>query len=488
MKRSSLAFIAIGISLILFSFSSDLIGVGKDANILGAAQIAGIELGVILTIIGVGLLRIKTNLKSKKQRSLEQIFTWFLDIPILFWLVITFFLLFIFFFISPVFFSEIKIQYFTKYIPNAWTPHIGFDIRTTVEHINAWLTEGVSPYADGIVPYTPFTLALFTPFIILGYPVYYKVLTLLTIISYGISTFLLPSYILRKKEYSILIFLGITGLFSYGFQFELERGQFNVIAFLLSLLAIYIFHYKHEYRFFAYIFFSIAVQLKLYPIIFIVMLVQDWQDWKNNIKRFVGLGFANFALLFVMGYQLFLDFIEQIGNRAAMQSSRYEDLSISGFSYYLSEEVKIISTEYAGVIEKILFILLIGTILAIIIHLYRKGKTGFNPYLFLATTIGALIIPAASFDYKLTILIVPMIILLSNLPQPEHKRGKILFSFLILLISLAYWSTLYPYEVNEVKPFFLSRNSMALLIIFFSTIPLYLLEKGKYHNISSPQE
>jgi len=218
------------------------------------------------------------------------------------------------------------------------------------------------------------------------------------------------------------------------------------------------------------------------------MLVRDWRDIKNNLKRFIALAMLNFSLLFVLGNKLFSDFMEQIFKRANMQSSRYEDLSISGFSYFLSEEAQIISTKYAGLIEKNFLILFIGIILAIIFHFYKKNQKGFNPYLFLIVTIGALMIPAASFDYKLTILVVPMMLLLYNLPRPASAKRRAIYTLFIIMLSLAYWSTLYPYEFNQVKPIYLSRNSTALLTIFFSSTFLYFFLQGKYNNIKNSQE
>lgn len=486
MKKSTLIFLALGIFFVLFPLFSDSLGAGQDENIFGAAQILSVEIGIIFVLIGVGAQTIKEDKKSKKE--IGQVLEKILDLPVFFWLLISFLFLYILFFIFPLFLTEIHIQYFQKYIPNAWTPYIGFDVEMTVSHINAWLSEGISPYADGIVPYTPFALALFTPFIILGYPAYYKVLTLITILSYAVSVFWLPLAFLRKKEYGILALLGVVGLFSYGFQFELERGQFNVIAFFFILLAIYIFHYQHKYRYFAYVFFIIAVQLKLYPIIFIVMFVRDWREIKNNLKRFLALATLNFSLLFVLGYQLFYDFMEQIFKRANMQSSRYEDLSISGFSYYLSEEAQIIATKYAGIIENIFLLLFLSVIFAIIFQLYKKNQKGFNPYLFLIATIGALMIPAASFDYKLTILVVPMMLFLYNLPRPTSPKRKAIYTLFIITLSLAYWSTLYPYEFNQVKPIYLSRNSTALLTIFFSSTFLYFFLQGKCHNTKNLKE
>ncbi len=66
----------------------------------------------------------------------------------------------------------------------------------------------------------------------------------------------------------------------------------ELIAFSLCVAAICIFHRKPKYRWFAYLLFSISVQLKLYPAIFVFTLIEDFTDWKNNIKRIVGLGIS----------------------------------------------------------------------------------------------------------------------------------------------------------------------------------------------------
>ena len=384
------------------------------------------------------------------------------------------------------FFSKIKIQYFYKYVPDAWTIRLGFDIETTVTHINDWLTKGTSPYSSGIVPYTPLTLALFTPFIIFGYPGYFKLISLITLLSYILATLVMPLYILKKRKSGTLLLLGTLGLFSYGFQFEIERGQFNMVAFGLCLFAIYLFHYQHKFRYFAYFLFSIAVQLKLYPVIFIVMLIMDWRDWKNNLRRILGLGVFNFLLLFVLGYQMFLDFMRQITDRQLnFQSSRYEDLSISGFTYYLSEGGLGIPIKNANLIGTLILVLFGIILIAIIVHQCKNRIDGLNPYLLMVCTIGALMIPAASFDYKLPILVAPMIILLSSMPSINSTYKKIATTVLIIFMSIAYWSTLYPFDVKS--PAFY-RNSPALLTILFATSVLYFLMNGKFENIITKTE
>jgi uncharacterized membrane protein YhaH (DUF805 family) len=67
-------------------------------------------------------------------------------------------------------------------------------------------------------------------------------------------------------------------------------------------------------------------------------------------------------------------------------------------------------------------------------------------YLFLACTIGAMIIPATSHDYKLPLLIAPVILLLDSitLAQPNSLLKGFRIACLVLC-SAAFGSTLFPY-------------------------------------------
>ena len=208
-KRSVFLFILLGTLSVLFFTLIDRLGIRDHGKALGAAQFLGIEFGIMLILVGIGLLTTKMSADKNTKEHVSNFYKSVLNLPPLFWIVITFLTLYLLFFVSPMFLSKIRIQYFNKYIPNAWTSHIGFDIETTVTHISDWLTKGNSPYSDGIVPYTPLTLAIFTPFLLLGYPGYYIFLTAITIFSYIFATFLIPLFISSNKDYGILMLFGI---------------------------------------------------------------------------------------------------------------------------------------------------------------------------------------------------------------------------------------------------------------------------------------
>jgi hypothetical protein len=384
----------------------------------------------------------------------------------------------------PVFFSKIQIQYLTKYIPDAYITHIGFDIEAIVSRIENWLTNNQSPYSDGFIAYPPLTVAIFAPLSILGYPAYFKLMVGITLLAYFVSGLIIQLLVISKNNRTLLLLFFITGLFSYGLQFEQERGQFNLITFTICLVAIYIFHYHQKYRFFAYLLFSLSLQLKIYPIFFIFMLVDNWRDWQSIIKRFLGLGIFNFLLLFVLGRDIFFNFLYVIrAYQFEYQSTRVENLSIKGFMHYLSTDsvqaVLPLSAQAIRSIELFFMLLLILCFVFVIGRAIKNNEKGLNPYLLLISTITALIIPSVSNDYKLSFLIAPITLLFCSLPEIIDPKKKAYSIVLVILASLAYWTTLFP---AKVKPEFLGRNFPALIVILVSITILQFLAPFALHG------
>lgn len=486
MKTLGFVLITAGIAIILFFGFADALSIGQSKE-LGAAQILGIDFGVLLVCIGIGFFFVDWSGRLDLRRHFRSALDYILGLPPGVWILITFLALYVLFFLFPVFFSKIRIQYFVKYIPDAWVTHIGFDLDMTLGRVGRWLTTKQSPYAD-LYYYPPITLLIFAPLLIFGYPAYYKISTVITLLSYILSTGIIPYLIIPRRNNGLLLLFFITGLFSYGFQFELERGQYNVITLAICLLAIYLFHYQPKLRFFSYILFSLAIQLKLYPVIFTVMFISDWRDWKNNVKRIAGLGILNFLLLFVLGYQLFIDFVRNItGTQLDFQSSRLEDLSIKGFVYNLtSDGFGLIPINqlprlagFAPTIEKIILIICGLCLLSVIIHAYLRKVNGLNPYLLGICALEALIVPSASVDYKLPLIIGPVALIFCGLPVVQDKYKKIASVIVIILASAAYWMTLYPFTI---KPYLIARNFLALFVLLISTTLLYFLTGGTFET------
>lgn len=477
-KRIPYFVLVLGIVVALVSVLADIVGLGSDG--IQAAQLLGLQIGILVALVGVGLKI--ANQSGDRLLSWEQVLSLgerVLDLPVITWVLASFLVVYFLFFISPVFLnSKLQMAYLNRYLPH--TGMIGADLRVFVEYIEEWLTSGQSPYTSGYIAYPPFSFFLFSPLVLVGYPASFRLITVITLTSYLIVTLTIPRLLATGRSFSLLLFILIVGLFSYGLQFELERGQSNLIAFAFCLIGICIFHFHKRLRIFAYILFSVSIQMKLYPAIFFMLFIEDWRDWGGNMKRIFGLALFNFTLLFVMGFTAFIDFSKAIALQQFNLSQWNGNHSIRAFAVNLtghgfgifSPEMLANLEQYARSIEMTLMVVVVVCIALVIIFMYRCHETGFNPYLLFACTIGALVIPSVSNDYKLSILPASVAILFSGLSVSGKPVRKVITILLVLLFSAAYWSVLYPFKV---KPEILASSFPILFLMLVSSTVLYFV-------------
>lgn len=384
------------------------------------------------------------------------------------------------FFVSPIFLSSQFMQ-FPEYVPAKGC--IGEDLGQMLDYSESWFITKQTPYI-GKNLYPPLASVLFTPLLALKFSTSYKIVTLVNVLFYVLMTFVLPLKIGKKRqETSLIVLFFITGIFSYGFQFELQRGQFNVIAAATCFIAIWIYHYHNRYRYLAYILFTISVQLKVFPAIFIVMFITDWHDWKNNIKRFLALSSVNFALFFVLGTSVFVDFIRAIKAQSVNPSIWYGNHSIRSFVLSVSEIASQHGwtwiNDYSGLVQLAFLAIIAVCIFLIMFQAYRQKQKGINSHLLLACTIGALLIPPVSHDYKLSILAAPVVILLSDMSSfsegPIQSRRHFIIMMLVFILSTAYSTTLFSYTN---KPRILAYNFPALITILLATTLLSIMSRS----------
>lgn len=411
-------------------------------------------------------------------------------IPISLWVLFGFFIPYLLFFIWPIFLVP-PIMEFPRYIP-ALDP-IGVDLRQMLIYSDSWFYQNHTPYiSDNLYP--PLATVAFTPLLAFDYFSAYKVITIINIVLFVIISLILPLSIHKNKSFSaLLILLFTTGLLSYGFQFELERGQFNVIAVSLTLIASWIYHKFGKLKILAYALFTISVQFKVYPFIFILMFIKDWRDWKKNIVRFVSLGFINALLLFVLGPNVFTDFITAIKAQTLKPSVWIGNHSIHSFvSCYISKiglpNLNCANQEFQ-ITEFIFLAMTVTCVLLIFLKALRNSDTHFNPVLLLACTLGALMIPPVSHDYTLSFLVAPVTILFIDIQKYSvdiNKQQSLFKILLITLFSSAYASTLFSYAYKPDSFGLLYQNNFpALFIMLILITVLYMLARPHFED---PQE
>jgi hypothetical protein len=476
-KKVGLVLAILGTIIFLASWFVDYAGMGKRS--VGASQILGMETGIFILLFGIYLAYFYPHHQVNVWIGMRAGPTWLFHLPMTAWIILGFLIIYFFFFLSPVFFNSQRVMwYYGRFLPNQ-NP-IGLDIRAVLRYVQDWLANGQSPYADGFIAYPPLGLLLFTPLVLMGYPAYYFFITCTTLFFYAGSTLFVPWLYNRAANRVLVPLMFVLGLFSYGFQFEVERGQSNIIAFSLALIGVYLYHSRDDFHLPAYFLFSLGVQMKIYPAILIVMFIKDWKDWKGNVIRLAGIGWFNFALLFVMGFQMFDGFLGAVRGQQLLEETWYGNHALKGFVFALaSGEYKFFGPAILARFEhhqaqvEILFLAVLSLcFLSVLLLSYFKDRPGLNTNLLVICTICAMVIPSVSNDYKLPILTAPMVMLWCNMKMPDKTLKRALSILLVLITSVAYWSTQYP---PGVKPYLLNRNFPALFLILIAVTILSFL-------------
>lgn len=471
--------IVLGSFIAVISIFADSIGLGGRGGI-PALQILGAEAGIVLTLAGVGLRIYQQQREPFPVSSRRDLMGWVLDLPILTWIIFGFIVAYVLCFLMPAIFNPgHKFQYFTNYLYER--EKIGFDIRLILEHIGHWYLRDQTPK----YLYPPLTTVLLTPLWLLRFPYNYYVVTVVTLVSYLILNLLLPLWFNKKENKLLIIFIFAVSISSYGLQFELETGQFYTLAMLLSMAAIYIFHRHPPYRIFAYILFCISVQLKIFPAIFILLFVDDWRDWKANLKRFAALGLANFLLLFVLGLPYIQFFIARmVGSVYKLETDHNHSISIYVFNlvdtgYGLSKGALLDWIQaHAALIQTSLYIYVLICFLAILIGSYLRNQRGVNFSLLMVCLLIGITFPSISHDYNLPMLATPFVLLMSAQCLRDNRWVKAVSIALIGAASFAYSVTLFP---SNARPAFLENSFPALFILLTAVTLLSFMQKDNLY-------
>jgi hypothetical protein len=464
--------IGLGILLVIVSLLADFIGLGDHGGI-PAVQILGAEAGVVLALAGLGLrIRQQDRNPLPAEGGRRNPIDWVLNQPILTWVILGFIIAYLLCFIAPAIYnSELKFHYFTDYIRER--EKIGFDTRLILEHIGHWYTGDQTPK----YLFPPLTTILFTPLLLLRFPYNYYVSTVVTLVSFLFLNLSLPLLFNKRENRLLIIFIFAVSVFSYGLQFELETGQFYTLAMLLSMAAVYIFHRQPAYRIFAYILFCVSIQLKMFPAIFIFLFVDDWRDWKANLKRFAALGLANFLLLFLMGVSYFQFFVTRLLGSLGNLEVRYNH-SITVYVHNLAETNAWVGAN-ADLLKAMLFAWFLLCFAAVLFLAWKRNTRGLDATLLMVSLIGGLILPTISHDYNLPLLALPFLLWTSSLRLPEQPWTRLLAILLLTAASFAYSVTLFP---SNARPAPLENSLPALMMILTAVTGLGFMQKEIKHE------
>ncbi len=405
------------------------------------------------------------------------------------WILTGLFIAYLLFFYRPIYENSHHKMFFPNYVPTIST--VGEDLTYWIELGRKWIVEGTTPYASSDYLFPPLAIVPFIALSLLRFSFAFRIASGFTMLFFFFSAFIFPLAFTGKRSVpSLVLLLFGMGLLSYGFQFEIERGQFNVVVTGCALLAVLIYRSAPRYRLLALILFTVAIQLKIYPAIFIFLFIEDGRAWRSQIRDLAILIILNLVALFALGLQPFLDFIRNVLLKTSEPYIWIGNMSAKSFA---AQALPGNPAVLMALIFGIFCLCLAGAVWAALARRHPMARA----YLFLACTIGAMIIPAVSHDYKLPILIAPVSILFDGITlsqrNPLLKIGRIAC---LVVCSAAFGSTLFsftnkitiPYVGDTPISLLVQNNLPALMVLLVGFAFLAFTQNPDRDALSTPVE
>lgn len=381
------------------------------------------------------------------------------------WVLLGFLISFWTVFFTPVFLI-FPVMFMPKYVPSL--DPIGVDMKQFIDWAYAWWKHG-DPYLPNNV-HAPLMHIFFLLAVWAGLRKAYIAITLINLTLFPLMLLVFPLLLKRTRQITPLMMLfAVTGLFSYGYQFELERGTFNLIAMSICFWSIYIFRTYPRWRYLAYLLFSTSIQLKLYPAIFALLLIRDWRAWKQNILRLASLGIFNIACLFALGPNVFKSFLRALRDQAENPYMWPGNASIRSYTVFYNHQWAAIP-----------ILVLVFLCLAVLVWIkYRERAGQFAVELSLACAIAAILIPPASHDTKLSFFVLPALLFFEGLKLPAILKSatlkttvnRMIQNGLVLAMAALYAATLFSYEYKPTA--FNLRNNLPILLSLLVLLTLF---------------
>jgi hypothetical protein len=254
----------------------------------------------------------------------------------------------------------------------------------------------------------------------------------------------------------LLFFLNVT---SYGFLFSLERGNTDVVAILLALLALALLVLKPDSLWLQVICLSVAAHLKIYPAILFLLLF-----WRHRWKLILPALVVNLVFLLILGPANALTFLENFASLMFRTYYWFGNHSAASFAVYIDSLYPGLGN-YALVYTAVpLLIWLAG-----VLYLWKQGYSSLRAILLFILSVPVMSTTTGiSHDYKLVILIAPLFFMLCLLMLNAQARGKISDLVFIALVMLVF---LFIFRSGEVVDALL-RNKYPFLLLFEILIAL----------------
>jgi hypothetical protein len=301
----------------------------------------------------------------------------------------------------------------------AWASMIPLEYPTGID-FRAGLYDSATAFSTADSGWPPLTVILGRLFALFSPAVGYR-LHVLALVVLGLAAVVLSVELGRratglsaKSPRPLLFAFGVWLFASYGFLFEVERGNINVYALVFALLAVWALLRFPKSAWVPAILLAIAINLKVYPAILLILVC-----WRHRWRAIVPVVVSNAALLLIAGPGNAWAFLKANWVMQSHPSLWLGNHSAESFTYSLN-----LAHPWVPLSMKYVFLAAsVALWLVTAIVLIRRGWSQRGAVLLAAASVPLMnIVPAVSHDYKLVLLVFPLVVLGALLVEPGGSR------------------------------------------------------------------
>jgi hypothetical protein len=205
---------------------------------------------------------------------------------------------------------------------------------------------------------------------------------------------------------------------SYGFMFEIERGQLDLYALFFALLAVWLLLARpHGSPWWPSLALALAVNIKAYPGVLAVVLV-----WRYRWRAVLPLLVTNVALLLSAGPARVLQFLT---TRAALENSTFPRGWVNNSALSLAHTLHVVRS-WPGSLWLVFFAASAGLWIVTLIVVMRRGWSAHGAVLVSAACVPVMCtLPSISNDYRLVLLAFPLSVLAAAAAARRRDGGPL---------------------------------------------------------------
>ncbi|MBM3251165.1 MAG: DUF2029 domain-containing protein [Candidatus Omnitrophica bacterium] len=319
-----------------------------------------------------------------------------------------------------------------------------------------------------VFPYGPLLAYLYIPFTFLAENMAYQIWVILIILFMLVSMALLSCFF--KDKFLYWTITAVVIFFSYPLRFIIERGYNDILVMLLVCVAIYFWLIKRN-DFLVGLFISVAILIKLYPLVFFIYFVlkREYRITGWIIFLCFILGIVSYHSIPLKEHILSLQRFTQTCHIANPDWLNHSLRSFTGLVFgWLARRIQCLSF-LSHIWQQTALILSVLLYLPVIVLIWLNNSRSARHIL---KEVSLMFILASlsnftSYDYRLVyanIFIFAILYDFQNLEVPiSFSFSKSLFLFIFFIASVL----IFLPPIGKLIPFFIANKALPLLLFYF---------------------